>query len=215
MRGAFRRVHSVAKEGFAASNASAYEAGRPEYDVGLLRLVLREDLRLSEMLAEARAAGRALTVVDLGAGTGKFSRSLLRALREEIGDRMKSIVPGAADTYVGRGRALTEGRGSEQDAASIVPEGVRLFVVEPSGMGDVLHSLVPGARVLRSGSEAVPLISADADIVCAGQAFHWCVRIESLSPRPLRLTDPPWAGSPRPLQSERCDDYFGLVGLSC
>jgi SAM-dependent methyltransferase len=60
-------IHPTAAEGFTAGAAS-YVAGRPEYPAALER-----------WLAHELALGRGKTVLDLGAGTGKFSRSLLSA----------------------------------------------------------------------------------------------------------------------------------------
>jgi SAM-dependent methyltransferase len=58
-------MHEAAAKGF-AREAQAYTRGRPEYPVALDRW-LRDDLKLDE----------SRTVVDLGAGTGKFTRRLL------------------------------------------------------------------------------------------------------------------------------------------
>jgi SAM-dependent methyltransferase len=58
-------IHQAAAEGFAAGAAN-YVAGRPEYP-----------LAIEEWLAHDLELSRAKTALDLGAGTGKFSRSLL------------------------------------------------------------------------------------------------------------------------------------------
>jgi SAM-dependent methyltransferase len=58
-------MHEAAAKGF-AKEAQAYARGRPEYPVALDQW-LHDDLKLDE----------SRTVVDLGAGTGKFSRRLL------------------------------------------------------------------------------------------------------------------------------------------
>jgi SAM-dependent methyltransferase len=58
-------MHEAAAKGF-AREAQAYARGRPEYPVALDQW-LRDDLKLDETR----------TVVDLGAGTGKFTRRLL------------------------------------------------------------------------------------------------------------------------------------------
>ena len=60
-----RRMHEAAAKGF-AKEALAYARGRPEYPVALDRW-LRDALQLDD----------SRTVVDLGAGTGKFTRRLL------------------------------------------------------------------------------------------------------------------------------------------
>ena len=58
-------IHHAAAEGFAAGAAS-YVAGRPEYPP-----------EIETWLETQLALGSGKTVLDLGAGTGKFSRSLL------------------------------------------------------------------------------------------------------------------------------------------
>lgn len=58
-------MHEAAAKGF-AKEAQAYARGRPEYPVALDRW-LRDELKLDETR----------TVIDLGAGTGKFTRRLL------------------------------------------------------------------------------------------------------------------------------------------
>jgi SAM-dependent methyltransferase len=58
-------MHEAAAKGF-AREAQAYARGRPEYPIALDQW-LRDELRLD----------RTRTVVDLGAGTGKFTRRLL------------------------------------------------------------------------------------------------------------------------------------------
>jgi SAM-dependent methyltransferase len=60
-----RRMHEAAAKGF-AREALAYARGRPEYPVAVDQW-LRDALQLND----------ARTVVDLGAGTGKFTRRLL------------------------------------------------------------------------------------------------------------------------------------------
>ena len=61
-----RDVHAAARDGFAAE-ADAYSRGRPDYPAALLGW-LGDKLGL--------APGKA--VLDLGAGTGKFTRMLLQ-----------------------------------------------------------------------------------------------------------------------------------------
>jgi len=58
-------MHQAAAKGF-SREAQAYARGRPEYPV-VLDQWLRDELKLDETQ----------TVVDLGAGTGKFTRRLL------------------------------------------------------------------------------------------------------------------------------------------
>jgi SAM-dependent methyltransferase len=90
-------VHGVAAAGF-GSAAEAYERGRPSYPeaaVGLLASVL--------------PMGRGATVVDLGAGTGKWSRSLVgpaaRVVAVEPVEAMRSALRRAAPGVVVVGAA--------------------------------------------------------------------------------------------------------------
>ena len=84
-------VHSAAREGFSTS-AEAYVRGRPEYPAEVVGWLTR-DLGLEP--------GR--TVVDLGAGTGKFTKLLARtgatvlavepveAMREQLGQALPAV----------------------------------------------------------------------------------------------------------------------------
>jgi SAM-dependent methyltransferase len=62
-----KEVHAAARDGFAAE-APTYARGRPDYPVALQR-----------WLDEALALGPGKVAIDLGAGTGKFTRLLLAA----------------------------------------------------------------------------------------------------------------------------------------
>jgi ubiquinone/menaquinone biosynthesis C-methylase UbiE len=66
-------VHSAAQQGY-AKEAASYERGRPEYPQAL-----------RDWLASTLALGPGRTVVDVGAGTGKFSRLLLATGANTIG----------------------------------------------------------------------------------------------------------------------------------
>ncbi len=84
-------MHEAARQGYAAGSG-AYERGRPEYPAGLLDW-LREELRL----------GPGAQALDLGAGTGKFSRLALQtgaavsavepvdAMRERLAQALPSV----------------------------------------------------------------------------------------------------------------------------
>jgi SAM-dependent methyltransferase len=60
-------IHDAAQQGF-STESSAYERGRPEYPAALF-----------EWLARDAGATSGARVVDLGAGTGKFTRLLVRS----------------------------------------------------------------------------------------------------------------------------------------
>ena len=66
------RIHSVAQEGF-TKGAAAYERGRPDYPAAAITF----------MAAQLGLAAGA-TVVDIGAGTGKLARLLIRTGAEVI-----------------------------------------------------------------------------------------------------------------------------------
>jgi ubiquinone/menaquinone biosynthesis C-methylase UbiE len=66
-------VHSAAQQGY-AKEAASYERGRPEYPQAL-----------RDWLGSTLALGPGRTVVDVGAGTGKFSRLLLATGAKTIG----------------------------------------------------------------------------------------------------------------------------------
>lgn len=93
-------IHHAARQGY-ARNADAYVRGRPEYppDVDV-------------WLREALALGPGTTVLDVGAGTGKFTRRLcgigatvhavepVAAMREQFAKALPEVpvVPGAAES---------------------------------------------------------------------------------------------------------------------
>ena len=87
-----RLVHDAAKSGFAGSAASAYERARPEYSEASVEWLLEGLLPTPLSDADAVTAhhgtsssssslstGTRHDVLDIGAGTGKLSRALLRS----------------------------------------------------------------------------------------------------------------------------------------
>lgn len=69
-------VHESAKDGFTASSAASYEKGRPEYTEESLQQLMNV-LRVS---GNHRLTGNSTkyNIVELGAGTGKFTQSFIR-----------------------------------------------------------------------------------------------------------------------------------------
>jgi len=84
-------VHQAARQGF-STEAASYARGRPDYPEALLA-----------WLTHTVSLGEGKAVVDLGAGTGKFTRMLCRSGAQvtavepvdEMLDRLRSELPGA------------------------------------------------------------------------------------------------------------------------
>jgi SAM-dependent methyltransferase len=100
-------IHASAEEGYAAVGA-AYEQGRPDYAPDAVAYLLQR-------LGVARC-GPSKRVVDLAAGTGKFTRALIRAgvtpiaiepvehMRETLGERTEHVA-----VHAGRAEAMDLG----------------------------------------------------------------------------------------------------------
>lgn len=71
-----RRVHTSAVSGFTAAAAESYDKGRPEYTDEALRQILRI-LRKSGP-AQDITTSSSYKIIELGAGTGKFTQSFQR-----------------------------------------------------------------------------------------------------------------------------------------
>ena len=49
-----------------------------------------------------------------------------------------------------------------------------LVAIEPDAeLREVIQRVLPDVDVFSGTAEAIPLEEASADVVCAGQAFHW------------------------------------------
>jgi SAM-dependent methyltransferase len=129
-------VHPVAARGF-DSGAAAYERGRPSYPSTAVDLVV-EELRI----------GLGTRVVDLGAGTGKWTRLLV-----ERGARVIAVepVPGMRDELV---VAVPEAELLEAPAEAVpLPDGSVDAVTAAQAFHwfDVPAALAECARLLRHG----------------------------------------------------------------
>lgn len=62
----YRHVHIAAQNGFSAASVDLYEKGRPEYSPQALD-------QICSIMASSSAASRHHRVIELGAGTGKFT----------------------------------------------------------------------------------------------------------------------------------------------
>jgi SAM-dependent methyltransferase len=148
-RGAVRAVHDTATKGFTADSASSYESGRPSYTTESLD-------RIIEVVFAAKPDSDEAKVLELGAGTGKFTKSLLEYVSK----------PGVADLYP-------------------VLYNLQYIATEPSsGFRDALMNNVKllkgNIKVDTAVGNSIPAESNTLDAVIAAQAFHWMANVDTL-----------------------------------
>lgn len=83
VRGVTSAVHAVAASGFSAESAATYDAGRPDWQLSHARAALA--LAGVSRSSRASADGRlfpARPILELGAGTGKFTAALVASVAE-------------------------------------------------------------------------------------------------------------------------------------
>lgn len=134
-------IHSAAAVGFSRA-ADAYERGRPEYPQEAIRFIA--DQLFDFQSAARRGTHDPLDVVDLAAGTGKFTR-VLEIIREGDPESIDSI---------------------------IAVEPVAEMRVKCSEMIERFGSGHP-SMVLEGTAEKIPLSDASTDVITVAQAFHW------------------------------------------
>ncbi|MCP2164685.1 class I SAM-dependent methyltransferase [Goodfellowiella coeruleoviolacea] len=120
--------------------AAAYAQHRPGYPLTAIRWALQP-------LGENRAteADSRLRVLDLAAGTGKLTESLVASPPE-----------------------------GEPPLVAGHPEGLDVVAVEPDDdMRAELSRLLPGVPAHAGTAEDIPLPDASVDAVLVGQAMHW------------------------------------------
>lgn len=132
-------VHSAADQGYTRS-ADTYVRGRPDYPAGIVPW-------LTNVLGLAESA----TVVDLGAGTGKFTRYLLQtgarviavepvaAMRSELA----AYAPGAT---ILEGTAVSLAVADESVDAVVCAQAFHWFAV-PEALDEIHRVLRPGGRL--------------------------------------------------------------------
>lgn len=141
------QVHSSAAKGFTASGADLYNAGRPTYTPESLHRVL-------EVLFASKTEKELATVLELGAGTGKFTSTFLNFTIEA--DNVQSYP---------------------------VLKRLKYIATEPSeGFRESLKQLVQNSNVkvkFALGTD-IPAGDHSLDGVIAAQAFHWMATTETL-----------------------------------
>lgn len=141
------KVHASAAKGFTAASASLYNTGRPTYTAESLQRVL-------EVLFSSKTENSAATVLELGAGTGKFSTIFLDFTKEQ----------------------------SNIEAYPVL-KNLKYIATEPSeGFRDNLAQSLKGSNVevkYALGTE-IPACDNSLDGVIAAQAFHWMATTDTL-----------------------------------
>jgi SAM-dependent methyltransferase len=95
----------------------------------------------------------------------------------DVYDRSRPGYPTAAVQWlVGSDprRVLDLGAGTGKLTAALAAAGHDVVAVEPDArMLHVLRDSIPGVDARLGDAEAIPLATADVDVVAVGQAFHW------------------------------------------
>jgi len=149
------QVHPSAARGFAAA-AEAYERGRPEYPSDLLGWLTSE-----------LALGPAAACADLGAGTGKFTRLLVRTGAEviavepvaEMRARLAAALPGVR-ALAGTAQAIPLADGAVE--AVLCAQAFHWFAAREA-LAEIRRVLKPGGRlglVWNVRDESVPWVAA-------------------------------------------------------
>lgn len=145
----FRFLHSTAVKGFTAESASKYETGRPSYSVESLD-------RIIEVVFSSKPDSDEAKILELGAGTGKFTKSMLDYVNK----------PGVADFYP-------------------VLYNLEYIATEPSpgfrdSLSSNLKSIKGNVKVDTALGNAIPCDDNSLNAVIAAQAFHWMATEDTL-----------------------------------
>jgi SAM-dependent methyltransferase len=153
-------LHRAAQQGFSASVA-AYGRGRPDYPLQLLPW-LRQTLGL----------GPGRTAVDLGAGTGKFTRLMLQSgvgvIAVEPIEAMRSqLLQNLAGVTVLAASAQSMPLADQSVDAVLCAQAFHWFAA-PEALGEIARVLRPGGKlglVWNVRDESVPWVAAISRIV--------------------------------------------------
>jgi SAM-dependent methyltransferase len=155
-----RQVHGAAQRGFSAE-AQTYARGRPEYPVAIL-----------PWLGGEIGVSRGKVVVDLGAGTGKFTRLLqqsgaeviavepVAAMRAQLTEKLPAV-----RTYAGTAEAIPLASASAD--ALVCAQAFHWFATE-AALGEIHRVLRPGGKlglVWNVRDEAVDWVAAITAII--------------------------------------------------
>src|SRR4051812_19008629 len=73
-----KNIHSAARKGFGTEeNTALYETGRPSYSITVVDKILHRTL-FDSFDIQSDNKKRRFTIVDIGAGTGKFTQVLVQ-----------------------------------------------------------------------------------------------------------------------------------------
>ena len=164
-------IHRTALDGF-SKGARAYTRGRPGYPDALLQW-LREQLRL----------GPGKAAIDLGAGTGKFTRLMLRTgakvvAIEPIEAMRAQLVESLPDVTVISGAAESLPLGAESVDAVVCAQAFHWFATHEA-LEEIHRILVPGGTlglVWNVRDESCDWVAAITEIITPYEAeaprFH-------------------------------------------
>ncbi len=153
-------VHRTVRRGYGACS-DAYERARPGYPPQAVAA-----------LTETLGIGPGRCVLELGAGTGKFTRALrataaLVVAAEPVAEMRGHLAAALAGT------APAADPGSTAPAADLGHSGTVPSTGPAGAVPESLGSTAPAARVVGATAEAIPLAAGSVDAVVAATAFHW------------------------------------------
>ena len=144
-------VHSIAEMGFGASNVDRYVKGRPSYsnhtlnDIGLI---------LKSAISRHQSSVKEPVIVELGSGTGKFSKSFLDCAQDW--------------------KWLTET--NFRYFATEPSDGFREYLAN-----ELVRNNYPHIDVRYATGSSIPFLKQnEATAVIVAQAFHWMATPETL-----------------------------------
>jgi len=142
-------VHKTAMKGFTAESAAKYDAGRPSYPAESLDRIL-------EIMFSAKMDSDHAKVLELGAGTGKFTDSFLSYARKSGVSSMYPVLD--CMEYI----------------ATEPSEGFR------ETLTNKLSKFKSVVKVDHALGTSIPVPDNSLDAVIVAQAFHWMATVDTL-----------------------------------